>query len=91
LRYNKEVGEIHLQDQTDIRKRTLIESVNDELKNISQIEHAIHRTFTNFISNFITGFITYIFLQKNPFIQVERIDPFTARFILNHYIELTLC
>jgi hypothetical protein len=32
-----------------------------------------------------------VFLQKNPFIQVERIDPFTARFILNHYIELTLC
>jgi len=40
-----------LQDKIMLRKRALIESVNDELKNICQIEHTRHRSFDNFILN----------------------------------------
>ena len=42
-----------------------IKGTNDELKNICQVEHSRHRSFTNFLSNLISGFITYSFLQKN--------------------------
>lgn len=34
-----------------LRKRTLIKSVNDKLKNIDQIEHSRHRPFANFRTN----------------------------------------
>ena len=48
-------GELPLQDKINLRKRAVIESVNDELKNICQIEHTRHRSFTNFITNLIAG------------------------------------
>ena len=38
-------------DKILLRKRTLIETVNDELKNIAQIEPSKHRSFNNFIAN----------------------------------------
>ena len=38
-------------DKILLRKRALIETVNDELKNIAQIEHSRHRSFNNFIAN----------------------------------------
>ena len=37
-------------DKILLRKRALIETVNDELKNIAQIEHSRHRSFNNFIA-----------------------------------------
>ncbi|MPM98043.1 hypothetical protein SDC9_145224 [bioreactor metagenome] len=41
-------GEIPLKDKLILRKRAVIESLNDELKNICQIEHTRHRSFTIF-------------------------------------------
>ena len=38
-------------DHLLLRKRALIESVNDQLKNISQIEHTRYRSVTNFFVN----------------------------------------
>jgi len=38
-------------DKTMLRKRTLVESVNDELKNIAQIGHSSYRSFTSLITN----------------------------------------
>ena len=67
-------GEIPLQDKINLRKRTVIEFINNELKNICQIEHTRHRSFTNFISNLITGLLAYSFLPKKPSIHVERVD-----------------
>jgi len=42
-------------DKILLRKRSVIETVNDELKNICQIEHSRHRAFTNFVTNLIAG------------------------------------
>jgi len=67
-------GEIPLQDRLNLRKRAVIESVNDELKNICQIEHTRHRSFTNFITNLIAGLLAYSFLPKKPSIHVDRVD-----------------
>ena len=42
-------------DRVYLRKRAIIESVNDVLKNTCQIEHSRHLSFDNFLSNLIAG------------------------------------
>ncbi|MGE4211736.1 MAG: IS982 family transposase [Oligoflexales bacterium] len=53
-------------DQILLRKRALIETVNDQLKNICQIEHTRHRSVANFIVNLITALIAYTYQEKKP-------------------------
>lgn len=60
-----------LNDKIILRKRAIIESINDELKNICQIEHTRHRSFNNFIINMLSGISAYCFLPKKPAIKVE--------------------
>ena len=55
-------------DKILIRKRAVIESVNDELKNIAQLEHSRHRSFNNFIVNAVSA---YCFFPKKPAISIE--------------------
>ena len=73
LRKNMKGKIMSISDSILLRKRAVIESVNDELKNICQIEHTRHRCFANFISNMITGLIAYSFFPKKPSIQCETI------------------
>jgi hypothetical protein len=63
-----------LQDKILLRKRALIETVNDQLKNICQIEHTRHRCFANFISNLIGGLIAYNLAPKKPSLNLDIID-----------------
>jgi len=74
MRNNMKGGELPLQDKLMLRKRAVIESVNDELKNICQIEHTRHRCFANFITNLIAGLLAYSFLPKKPSIKVDYVD-----------------
>ncbi len=60
-----------LSDKILLRKRSVIETVNDELKNICQVEHSRHRSFGSFLSNIISGLIAYSFLPKKPQIKLE--------------------
>jgi hypothetical protein len=60
-----------MSDKILLRKRSIIETVNDELKNICQVEHSRHRSFANFISNLIGGLIAYSFLPKKPSISYQ--------------------
>jgi len=60
-----------LSDKILLRKRSVIETVNDELKNICQVEHSRHRSFGNFLSNMISGLIAYSFLPKKPQIKFQ--------------------
>lgn len=55
-----------LQDKILLRKRALIETINDFLKNICQIEHSRHRSVTNFMVNIVSGLIAYSFIPKKP-------------------------
>lgn len=55
-----------LSDKILLRKRAVIESVNDFLKNICQIEHSRHRSCCNFIVNLVSGIAAYSFLPKKP-------------------------
>ncbi len=55
-----------LMDKVLLRKRSLIETVNDQLKNISQIEHSRHRSIWNFFVNLFSGLIAYTYLPTKP-------------------------
>ena len=60
-----------LSDKIMLRKRSIIETINNELKNICQIEHFRCRSFANFLTNMISGLLAYSFLPKNPRIKYE--------------------
>jgi hypothetical protein len=51
-------------DKLLLRKRSIIETVNDPLKNMSQIEHSRHRSPVNFFVNLIAGLVAYTFREK---------------------------
>ena len=53
--------------------RCFIETVNDELKNIAQVEHSRHRCFDNFIVNLLGAIAAYCLFPKKPCINVQRI------------------
>ena len=55
-----------LSDRVLLRKRFIIETINDQLKNISQIEHTRHRKPANFAVNLIAGLIAYTHQPKKP-------------------------
>ena len=61
-------------DKILLRKRALIETVNDELKNIAQIEHSRHRSFSNFIANSLSAIAAYCFFEKKPAIDVKLVN-----------------
>ncbi len=63
---------MELKDKILLRKRSVIETVNDELKNICQIEHSRHRSFGNFITNIISGLLAYSFFPKKPAIKYQK-------------------
>ncbi len=55
-----------LSDKFLLRNRAIIETVNDQLKNISQIEHTRHRSVWNFMANIFAGLIAYSLQPKKP-------------------------
>ena len=63
---------IPLSDKLLLRKRAIIETVNDEFKNIAQVEHSRHRTFDNFIVNLLSAIAAYCCFSKKPCISVMR-------------------
>ena len=60
---------LRISDRILLRKRAVIESVNDFLKNTCQIEHSRHRSCCNFVTNLVSGLAAYSFLPKKPSIQ----------------------
>jgi hypothetical protein len=63
-----------LLDKVLLRKRSLIETVNDQLKNISQVEHTRHRSPTNFLVNLVAGLIQYTHQPKKPSLHLNTSD-----------------
>lgn len=53
-------------DKILLRKRALIETVNDQLKNISQLEHTRHRSIWNFMVNILGALAAYCLQPKKP-------------------------
>lgn len=55
-----------LMDKIMLRGRGIIETINDQLKNIQQIEHSRHRSPVNFGTNLLAGLIAYQLQPKKP-------------------------
>lgn len=64
-----------LSDKILLRKRSIIETINDQLKNISQIEHSRHRSFTNFLVNLLAGLLAYCLQPKKPSLHFDAVLP----------------
>ena len=62
---------MYLFDKLLLRKRGIIETIIDQLKNISQIEHSRHRSPTNFLVNLFGGLIAYIYQPKKPSLHLD--------------------
>ena len=52
--------------------RSFIQTVNDGLKNIAQVEHSGHRCSDNFIVNLLGAIAAYCLFTKDPCINVKR-------------------
>ena len=66
---------MNLIDKLLLRKRAIVETVIDQLKNISQIEHTRHRSPINFVVNVIAGLIAYCHQPKKPSLNINRFQP----------------
>jgi hypothetical protein len=73
LKSNMKGALMSVSDRLLLRKRALIETINDELKNIAQIEHSRHRSFDNFLVNLLSGIAAYCFFPKKPAINLQKV------------------
>ena len=80
LRKNMRNKLMSVMDKLLLRKRAVIETVSDQLKNISQIEHSRHRSVFNFMVNIVTALIAYTHQPKKPSIGL----------IINSYVPVAL-
>ncbi|MFN6223461.1 MAG: IS982 family transposase, partial [Dolichospermum sp.] len=63
---------VELWEKLMLRKRALIETVNDQLQNISQVVHSRHRSISNFMVNIISGLIAYTWQDKKPSLKLDK-------------------
>ena len=70
LRANMKPQVLPLLDRLLLRKRFIIETINDQLKNISQIEHSRHRSVKNFMAHLLAGLIAYTWQPKKPTLNI---------------------
>jgi len=72
LKSNMKGAMMSVSDKVLLRKRAIIETVNDELKNIAQVEHSRHRSFDNFVVNMLGAIAAYCLFPKKPCINVVK-------------------
>lgn len=61
-------------DKLILRKRSIIETINDQLKNIFNLEHSRHRSLTNFAVNVIACLVAYSYQEKKPSLNLRHQD-----------------
>lgn len=66
LRVNMKNKLMPFYDRMMLRKRYIIETINDLLKNTAQIVHSRHRFVTNFIMNLVSALGAYCFFENKP-------------------------
>lgn len=71
VRSNMQAKVLDELDQFCLRKRAIVESIYDQLKNISQIEHTRHRSVVGFMTNLLAGLIAYCHQPKKPSLNLQ--------------------
>jgi hypothetical protein len=67
-------------DEILLQKQSLIERVNDQLKNIVPIEYSVHRSLVTFIVSLLTTLIAYSYREKNPLLNLQLQKPYPTSF-----------
>ncbi len=86
VRRNMKPRAIALWDKIMLKKRFIIETVNDQLKNITQIEHSRHRSVSGFMLNLIGSLIAYC--HKKTSRQSEWIHSLIYTIDLSYWLRL---
>jgi hypothetical protein len=71
VRKNMKAKAISAFDRAMLSKKYIIETINDQLKNISQVEHSRHRSEVGFMLNVISGIVAYCLKKKKPRIKLS--------------------
>ena len=71
LRTNMKNKLMPMEDKLLLRKRSVIESVNDALKNNCELEHSRHRSRQNFLVHLFSALTAYTYLPKKPSLKFE--------------------
>ena len=61
-------------DKLLLRKRAIIETINDQLKNIQQIEHTRHRSVVNAMVNVLAAWVAYTHQPRKPSLNLSKIS-----------------
>jgi hypothetical protein len=72
LKKNMKGHIMSLSDKILLHKRAIIETINDELKNLCQIEHTRHRSVNGFVINILGALTAYCFFPKKPSLNIEK-------------------
>ena len=71
IRTNMKNRLMDVYDKIMLRKRSIIETINDMLKNVALIVHTLHRSVSNFIVNLLAGMAAYAFYDTKTSINME--------------------
>ena len=71
IRTNMKNRLMDVHDKIMLRKRSIIETINDMLKNVAQIVHTRHRSISNFIVYLLAGMAAYALYDTKPSINME--------------------
>ena len=83
LRSNMKNKLMPLYDKIMLRKRSVIETINDELKKVAQLVHSRHRSLNNFLMNVLAVIAAYTFFDKKPSINIDyEIEAFDGQLTL---------
>ena len=83
LKKNMKPEAIGALDKLLLRKRSIIETINDQLKNIFDLEHSRHRSLTNYLSNLMACLVAYSYQDKKPALNLRDTDQMPFLPILN--------
>ena len=73
VRSNMKTRELSVWDKAMLSKRFIIETVNDQLKNICQLEHSRHRSWHGLLLTVLGALIAFSHKDKKPSITVDEL------------------
>jgi hypothetical protein len=74
VRKNMKAKAMSLWDRAMLSRRYIIETINDQLKNISYIEHSRHRSMNGFMLNLLAGLVAYCLKENKPSLNLTDVE-----------------
>ena len=70
VRKNMKAKAMSLWDRAMLSKRFIIETINDQLKNVSFIDHSRHRSVNGFTLSLMAGLVAYCLKENKPSLNI---------------------